>query len=182
MGKRTNKQIILGSGKLYLVTFADAMPEVDEICKEENQIGYIKGGASIEYAEETYTETDDLNLVQKIITTKEEAKLKCGLITWNGQTLAKLLDRCKSTEANGRRVTKIGGVGNAQGGYYAICFKHEDKTDGNVWVAIKGRNTAGASFSFGADAGSKLEPEFTALPHDDAGTLIEFIEEIDAAA
>lgn len=182
MAKRTEKQIILGSGKLYLVTFTDAMPEVEDICKEENQIGLIKGGASIEYTEETYTETDDLNLVQKIITTNEEAKLKCGLITWNGKSLEKLLARCKSTEANGRRVTKIGGVGNEQGGYYAICFFHEDKVDGNVWVAIKGRNTAGASFSFGTDAGSKLEPEFSALPHDNAGTLIEFVEEIDKAA
>ena len=110
----------------------------------------------------------------------EEAILKCGLLTWNGQTLTKLLSRCKSEEKDGKRVTKIGGAGNAQGGYYAICFAHEDKNDGNLWVLIKGRNTAGATLTFSVDEGTKIEPEFKAMPHDDNGTLIELIEEIPA--
>ena len=119
--------------------------------------------------------------MSKIITTSEEAILKCGLVTWNGKTLQKLIDRCSSTEAAGKRTTKIGGAGNSQGGYYAVCFAHEDKTDGNVWVMIKGKNTAGATLTFSADEGTVVEPEFKALPHDDAGTLVEFIEEIPSA-
>ena len=82
------------------------------------------------------------------------------------------------TEAAGKRTPKIGGAGNAQGGYYAICFKHEDKTDGNVWVMIKGLNTAGFTITFSSEEGTVVEPEFKALPHDDAGTLIQLIEEI----
>lgn len=178
MAKRDGKTITLGSGKLYLQAFADSMPTVDKLCVEANLLGYIKGGASLEYTQETYEEKDDLGLVSKIITTSEEAILKCGLITWNGETLQKLIDRCGVTTASGKRTTKIGGAGNAQGGYYAICFMHEDKTDGNLWVLIKGLNTAGVTLTFATEEGTLLEPEFKALPHDDNGTLIELIEEI----
>lgn len=181
MAKRDGKTITLGSGKLYLVAFSDNMPTVDTLCVDENLLGYIKGGAALEYTQETYEEKDDLGYVSKIITTSEEALLKCGLITWNGTTLTKLVDRATSSEASGKRTTKIGGAGNAHGGYYAICFMHEDKTDGNLWVLIKGRNTAGFTLTFSADEGTLVEPEFKALPHDDKGTLIELIEEIPAA-
>ena len=180
MAKRDNKKITLGSGKIYIQAFSDSMPTVETICVDENLLGYIKNGAALEYTEETYEEKDDLGYVSKIITTSEEAILKCGVITWNGETLQKLVDRCQTTAEGGKRTTKIGGAGNTQGGYYAICFYHEDKTDGNVWILIKGRNTAGATITFAADAGTVIEPEFKAMPHDDAGTLVEFIEEVSA--
>lgn len=180
MAKRDGKTITLGSGKIYLAAFEDSMPTVDTLCVADNLLGYIKSGASLEYTQETYEEKDDLGLVSKIITTSEEALLKCGLITWNGATLQKLIDRCGVTESGGKRTTKIGGAGNAQGKYYAICFEHEDKADGNVWVLIKGQNTAGVTLTFATEEGTLLEPEFKAMPHDDNGTLIEFIEEIPA--
>ena len=60
-------------------------------------------------------------------------------------------------------------------------FFHEDKVDGNVWILIKGRNTAGATLTFAVDKGTVVEPEFKAMPHDENGTLVEFIEEIAAA-
>jgi hypothetical protein len=180
MAKRDKKNITLGSGKIYLQTFADAMPTVDELCVEGNLLGYIKGGAALEYTEEPYEEEDDLGFVKKIIIVKETAVLKCGLLTWNGQTLQKLVDRCQVTEADGKRTVKIGGAGNAQGTNYAICFFHEDKEGGNLWVLIKGRNTAGFTLTFAAEEGTVLEPEFTALPQAD-GTLIELIEELDTA-
>lgn len=178
MAKRDKNVITLGSGKIYAAEFAgDAMPTVEELCVEENRLGNIKGGAALEYTEEPYEEKDDLNLVSKIITTNETATLKCGLITWNGETLQKLVDRCAVSEAAGKRTIKIGGAGNAQGKYYAICFHHEDKKDGDMWVLIKGRNTAGFTITYGTEAGSLIEPEFTAMPQDDKGTLIQLIEE-----
>ena len=181
MAKRDKSTITLGSGKIYLQAFSEAMPTVDTLCVDGNLLGYIKGGAALEYTEETYEEKDDLGYVSKIITTTEEAILKCGLLTWNGATLAKLIDRCKTSESAGKRTTKIGGAGNAQGGYYAICFYHEDPVYGNLWILIKGRNTAGATLTFSTDEGTVVEPEFKAMPHDDDGTLIELIEEIQSA-
>ena len=178
MAKRDTQTITLGSGKLYLVDYADTMPDTATICTEENLLGYIKGGAALEYTEETYEEKDDLGLVSKIITTSEEAILKCGLLTWNGTTLQKLIDRCTVTEAAGKRTVKIGGAGNAQGKYYAVCFHHIDKKDGDLWIRIMGRNTAGASLTFGPDEGTVIEPEFKAMPHDEDGTLVIMDEEI----
>lgn len=183
MAKRTNKQIILGSGKAYLMEYLGTLPTIAEICIAANLLGYIKGGATLSYTETTYEEKDDLGYVRKIITTDEEAKLKLGLITWNGNTLTKLVDRGTTTTdaTTGIRTTKLGGAGNAQGKSWVLCFHHEDAKDGDIWVMIVGRNTAGLSLAWATGAGTSVEPEFTAQPHDDAGTLIEFIEQTDDA-
>ena len=180
MAKRDNKTITIGSAIPYLIPYADAVPTVEEICVEENRLGYIKSGAAIEYTEETYEEADDLGYVKKIITTTEEALVKMGLITWNGNTLANLIDRCKVTEESGKRITKIGGAGNAQGKYYVLCLHHVDKKDGDLWVLIVGRNTAGATLTLAPDEGTLVEPEFKAMPQDEDGTLIQLVEEIPA--
>lgn len=180
MAKRSKENITLGSGKPYIMEFDGEMPTVEEICVEENLLGYVKGGAELSYTEETYEEKDDLGYVSKVITTTEEALMKLGLLTWNGNTMKYLADRCTVTEAEGKRTIHIGGAGNNQGKEWVICFLHEDKKDGNLWVLIRGRNTAGFTLTFAADAGTVIEPEFKALPHDDKGTLITMIEEIPA--
>ena len=156
--------------------YSGAMPEVTAICKDENMLGKIQGGAELTYTTEIHEERDDLGTVAKVVITAEEAILKLGLLTWNGNTLKYLADRCSVTEGNGLRTIKIGGAGHAQGKEWAICFFHEDKKDGNLWVLIRGKNTAGMTLTFAVDAGTKLEPEFKALPQTD-GTLITIIEE-----
>lgn len=183
MAKRSKDNITLGSGIPYIMEFdsTKGMPTVDEICVEENRLGYCKGGAELSYTEETYEEKDDLGYVSKVITTSEEAILKLGLLTFNGTTVKYLADRCTVTEASGKRTIHIGGAGNSQGKEWALCFKHEDKKDGNLWVLIRGRNSVGMTLTFAADAGTIVEPEFKALPQDDKGTLITLIEEADAA-
>ena len=93
MAKRDKTSITLGSGKIYLAPYTDSIPTVDTLCVASNLLGYIKGGASLEYTQETYEEKDDLGFVSKIITTSEEAILKCGLLTWNGTTLKSIIDR-----------------------------------------------------------------------------------------
>lgn len=180
MAKRDKTNITLGSGKIYITPYTDTLPTVETICVEENLLGYIKGGASLEYTEETYEEKDDLGYVSKVITTSEEAVLKCGLLTWNGTTLKSLIDRCSVTESGTKRTVKIGGAANSQGKSYAICFHHIDTTDGDLWILITGRNTAGATLTFAKDAGTVIEPEFKALPQDEKGTLVQLIEEIPA--
>lgn len=179
MAKRTTENITLGSGKAYIVEYdsATGIPEKETICVEENLLGHIQGGAELTYTAEPHEEKDDLGLVSKVIVTSEEAVLKLGLLTWNGETLAKLADRCKVTTGEGTRTIHIGGAGNTQGKEWVICFYHEDKKDGNLWVIIRGKNTAGFTLTFAPDAGTKLEPEFKALAQDEDGTLITIIEE-----
>lgn len=181
MAKRTDPdKITLGSGKAYIMEFTGTMPEVAAICTEDNLLGKIQGGAELTYTTETHEERDDLGTVAKVVITTEEATLKLGLITFNGETLAKLADRCKVTETSGKRTLHIGGAGNAQGKEWVVCFAHEDKVDGNIWVMVRGANQAGLTLTFAVDAGTKVEPEFKALPSDDAGTLITYIEETTA--
>ena len=181
MAKRSKDNITLGSGKAYIIeyTSGSALSHTD-ICKPDNLLGYIKGGAELSYTEETYEEKDDLGVVSKVITTSEEAILKLGILTWNGDTLQYLVDRCAVTEASGLRTISIGGAANTQGKEWAVCFEHEDVKDGNLWVIIRGRNTAGFTLTFAADAGTVIEPEFKALPQDDKGTLITLVEEVPA--
>jgi len=184
MAKRTKTNITLGSGKAYVMEYdsSNGMPTETEICVAENVLGHIKNGAELTYTAEPHKENDDLNLVSKVVVNAEEVILKLGLITWNGDTLKYLADRCKVTTEGGKRTIKIGGAGNAQGKEWVICFMQEDKKDGNLWVLIRGTNTAGLTLTFAVDAATVLEPEFTALPQDDEGTLVTIIEETGATA
>ena len=181
MGKRDKDTIPLGSGIPYMMEYTDTIPTPEEICVEGNRLGYVQSGASLEYTEETHVEKDDLGYVYKEITTEEEVLLKLGLLTWNGESLTKLIDRSQTDEKDGMRVTKIGGAGNAKGKYYVVCFHIPDKVDGDMWVMIVGRNSAGASITFARDAASKIEPEFRAIPHDKDGTLVLLYEKLPAA-
>jgi hypothetical protein len=179
LAKRKKDNITIGSCKVYLTDWdGSTLPSRETICVEANRLGYVKGGASLEYTQETLTEKDDLGYVSKTITTSEEAKVKFGIITWNGNTLHTLVDRSSVSEADGIRTLKIGGGGNAQDKNYVLCLHHEDNTYGDVWVMIVGKNTAGATITLATDKGTVIEPEFTAMPHDSNGTLIEIYEEI----
>jgi hypothetical protein len=183
MAKRTGDPITLGSGKLYFEEHTDTVPDfagIKALCVPGKRLALIKGGAALEYAQETHEEKDDLGLAAKTITIKEEVKLKCGLLTWTGNTIGVLVDNSTVSEETGVRTTKIGGAGNAKGKYYVLVFHHEDKTDGDLWVVIVGRNTAGLSLTFASENGSVLEAEFTAKPQDEDGTLVTVYEERDA--
>lgn len=179
MAKRSKDTITIGSALAYIMEYSGTMPTKDEICVAENRLGYIKGGAALEYTIEPYTEKDDLGYVSKVIVTSEEVLVKMGLLTWNGTTLQYLVDRCQVDEADGVRTIKIGGAGNAQGKEWVVCLHHVDKKDGDLWVIVRGSNTAGLTLTLAADEGTVLEPEFAALPCDDNGTLVQLIEEID---
>jgi len=178
----TPKRITLGSGKLYLIPYTDTVPEKETICVEENLLGYIKGGASLEYTPTFYEAKDDLGYVIKTIITEESALLKSGILTFNGNTLEKLCDTGRVTEDATKklRTIKIGGIGNAQGNRYVICFHHEDPIDGDIWVIIVGQNQAGFTLAFAKDAETVIDAEFKCLSQDNEGTLIKYIEADDS--
>lgn len=176
MSKQTER-ITLGSGKLYLMEFDGTLPTKEDICKADNLFSRIKGGASLEYTPTFYEAKDDLGQVIKTIITEEEAILKSGVMTFNGNSIDKLCDTGRVTEAQGLRTVKIGGVGNAKRARYVICFHHEDPIDGDIWVIIVGNNQSGFSLTFAKDAETVIDAEFKALAQDDEGTLITYIEE-----
>lgn len=179
MGKRTKETITLGSGKLYSVEYTGTIPSNTDLEKESNILGYIQKGASLDYKPEFYEAEDDLGIVKKQILTKEEVTFKSGILTWNAETLNKLVATGRITEdaEKGMRTIKIGGINNNDGKQYIFHFVHEDKKDGNVRITIVGQNTAGFSLAFAKDAETVIDAEIKALPNDNEGTLIIFQEE-----
>lgn len=179
MGKRTKETITLGSGKLYSVEYTGTIPSNTDLEKESNILGYIQKGASLDYKPEFYVAEDDLGIVKKQILTKEEVTFKSGILTWNAETLKKLVATGRITEdaEKGMRTIKIGGINNNDGKQYIFHFVHEDKKDGNVRITIVGQNTAGFSLAFAKDAETVIDAEIKALPNDNEGTLIIFQEE-----
>lgn len=179
MGKRTKETITLGSGKLYSVEYTGTIPSNTDLEKKSNILGYIQKGASLDYKPEFYEAEDDLGIVKKQILTKEEVTFKSGILTWNAETLKKLVATGRITEdaEKGMRTIKIGGINNNDGKQYIFHFVHEDKKDGNVRITIVGQNTAGFSLAFAKDAETVIDAEIKALPNDNEGTLIIFQEE-----
>lgn len=171
-------KIVLGSGKLYVTEFSSAIPEDSTIETDTNLIGYIQGGATITYTPTFYEAKDDLGYVSKKFLTEEEAVLKSGVMTWNGNTLAKLCSTARVTDATGSRTVKIGGISNYDGKRYVIHFVHEDDIDGDIRVTIVGSNEAGFEIAFAKDKETVINAEFKAQPQDTDGTLILYKEEI----
>ena len=176
-----SKRIVLGSGDLYLMAFNGTLPEVTDVCKDENMFGYISGGATLEYKPTFYDAKDDLGRVIKTIITDEEATLKSGVLTFNGDALEKLCDTARVTTSGTQKIVKFGGINNAKRAQYVICFHHKDPVDGDIWVIIVGKNQAGFSLAFAKDKETVIDAEFKALAQDDEGTLIKYIEEIKTA-
>ena len=176
-----SERIVLGSGKLYCQEYTGTMPEDSAIEAAENLLGYISGGASIEYKPTFYSCKDDLGVVQKSVLTDEEATLKSGVMTWNASVLQKLCTTGRVTEAGGIRTLKIGGVGKQDGKSYVLHFVHED-AEGDVRLTIVGRNEAGFTLTFAKDKETIIDAEFKAQPKiDSEGTLIIYKEEIPEA-
>lgn len=174
-----SKRIVLGSGKLYCTEYdGSTVPDTETICVDDNLLGYIKGGATLEYTPEFYEAKDDLGYCTKTIITSEEATLKSGVMTFNANTLNKLTDTGRVSEdgAKKQRTILIGGIGNAQNKRYVFCFHHSDKIDGDIWLLIVGQNQAGFSLAFAKDAETVIDAEFKALVQDGEGTLIKYIE------
>lgn len=180
--KRTKETITLGSGYLYIDKFTGEIPTNENLEKDDCLAGYIKGGATLEYTPTPYTAKDDFGKVRKTIITDEEAKLKSGIMTWNANTLKKLVATGRVTEANGKRTIKIGGLSKDDKEKYVIRFVHKDEVDGDVRITIVGKNTAGFSLAFAKDAETVIDVEFEAMPSDADGTLIIFEEEIKETA
>ncbi len=180
---KKKKRIVLGSGSLYRMDFSGTLPDLSEICKEENRFSNIKNGATLEYTKETVTEKDDLGLVSKTVITTEDAVLKAGLMTFCGDTLKYLIEtaRVSTTEDGNHYLTKIGGITNADETSYVWAFQHKDKKDGDITVLIVGKNSAGCTFSFSKDSASVIDAEIKAEPCDDEGTLIYYYEELTSA-
>jgi hypothetical protein len=169
------ERIALGSGNVYYAEFDGSLPSIEELKTSEHLFSRVKDGCELEYASESHTEKSDDGTVQKTVITDESVVLRPGLIVANSGVVSDLISTARVIDETDRTIVKIGGSNNDNGKSYAILFYHTDAKDGDIAVLIVGKNTAGLKFSFKKDAGSILNPEFTAEPQDDEGTLIQII-------
>jgi hypothetical protein len=172
------EKIVLGSGTLYCAEFTGTLPDDVTLEVDANRLGYIQGGASLEYKPTFYEAKDDMGKVTKTIITDEEATLKSGIMTWCGDTLKRLCATARVTETTGVRTVKIGGVANNDGKKYVIHFVHDDAVDGDIRVTIVGQNQAGFTLAFAKNKETVIDAQFKAQPQDSEGTLILYKEDI----
>lgn len=173
-----SNRITLGSGDLYCTEYTGTVPETETICVEDNLFARIQGGATLTYTPTWYTAKDDSGKATKTIITDEVATLATGICTFNADVINKLVDTGTVAEDSAKklRTIKIGGVGNAHRKSYVFCFHHTDEQDGDIWVVIVGQNQAEFSIAFVKDQESVISAEISALPQDENGTLIKYIE------
>lgn len=181
-------KIVLGSGKLY-VSEATAsggvytVPADSTIEKDSNLLGYIQGGASLEYTPEFYTVQDDLQCVHKKFLTKESVVFKSGILTWNGEVLSKLCSTAQVTTAVGKRTVKIGGLANYDDKMYVLRFVHTDEgeTDSDIRLTLVGSNSAGFELQFNPDTETVVNAEFECVGNVGSSGVLIIYEEEDAS-
>jgi len=168
-------EVILGSGKLYLVEYTSTIPTDGLLEVVGNSVGKIKGGASLEYKPTEYEVVDDNGEVIKRFITKEEATFKSGILTWNLSNLAKLSPGTLTT-ATGLKTLKIGSASKSLTNH-VLRFVHT-KDDGKE-LRITMIATAGNGFvlTFAGDKETVVDAMFKAINQTD-GTLVEIKEEI----
>lgn len=181
-------RIVLGSGKLYITSVTATagvytVPTDNVIETDANLLGYIQGGATLEYTPTFYTVKDDLNLVSKRFLTNEEVIFKSGILTWNGKTLDKLCSTGVVTETTGKRTVKIGGLGNYDDQMYLLRFVHveEGTTDLDTRITVVGSNTAGFELQFNPDTETVVNAEFECVPGVGAAGILVIYEEEDSS-
>lgn len=183
---RTNKSVPLGSGRVYMVEHNGTMLTAAQIvaaCIDDNLLGETKGGATLAYTATKHSEKDDFGVLERVVLTEEDVKLKLGgLFSWAPGTLEKLIATARHETEGDYTVYKIGGIENDNGKSYVVIFKHIDKVLGDMYFAIVGTNDNGLELAFVPDATTKPAPEFTARPHDGQGTLLKYFETAPASA
>jgi len=164
-------RIVLGSGKIFVAELPQTgvFPADNDFETDANCIGYVSGGASLTYTPSFKTVKSDLGEVSKNFLTEEEVILKSGILTWNTETLNKLVQTGDLTTTGTSSVTarklRIGGIANLDNKSYCIRFRHELGDNKYLRVSIQGNNTSGFEISFNRDTETVINAEFKATPY-----------------
>jgi len=172
----TTENIILGSGKLYIVDYdaTTGIPEDTEFEVAANRLGLIKGGATLEYKPEEYEIKDDLFEINKRFVISEETTFKSGIMTWDINSLKNLIaaGSYEDDTTNHKRVIKLGGNGAREMKKYALRFVHSEGNGNTFRVTMVATASAGLSLAFNPDSESTIDAEFKALSHGSEGTQV----------
>ena len=175
----TTENIILGSGKLYIVDYNanTGIPEDAQFEQDTNRLGLIRGGATLEYKPTEYEIRDDLYEVHKRFVISEECSFKSGVLTWDMNTLSKLIaaGTYEDDSTNHKRTLKLGGNGAREMKKYAIRFIHEEGNNA-FRITMVATASAGLSLVFNPESESTIDAEFKAMAHGNDGVQVELEE------
>lgn len=172
--KDEKNRIAMGSCDIYMTeftgsTFAD-IPEDSVLETAANLIGRTKDGATFSYNTTSYTAKSDDGIAQRTEITEQTVTLAFGLITWNGNTIQKIIPTAvvvvqaiEGSEKKRRRTTGKS-IGNADGKVYVVRAVHKDKVKGDVKYTIIGKNLEGFSAAYKPGAETTITPTITAEP------------------
>lgn len=172
----TKDNIVLGSGKLYIVEYdaSTGIPEDSAFETAENRIGLIQGGASLEYTPEEYEIKDDLYEVNKRFVISEETTFRSGVLTWDLTTLKNIVAAGAYTDdtTNHKRTLKLGGNGAREMKKYALRFVHTEGNNNVFRITLVATASAGLTVAFNPDSETVIDAEFKAVAHGDEGTQV----------
>ena len=173
--KKEKDRIALGSLDIYMIAFASNaiadIPSDVTLETEENLIGRTKDGGTLTYTSNYYSVKSDDGKAARNELTEDSATLDFGIITWNGDTIAKLVETARTSISGGKRRTLIGGVDNKNDNIYLIRAVHKDKVKGDVRYTMLGKNVNGFAAAYKPGQECTISPQINAEPFSD-GTLI----------
>lgn len=173
--KKEIDRIALGSVDIYMIEFTSNkisdIPADNVIETDANHIGRTKNGGTVTYTPTFYTAKSDDGKASRTELTEETASLSFGLITFNGNTIEKLVATSTTEITDGKRRTRMGGIANKNDKVYLIRAVHKDKEKGDVKYTLLGKNVGGFLESYQPGQETTITPNITAEPFDD-GTLL----------
>lgn len=176
-------EIVLGSGDLYLVEYNGTIPEDSVLEADENRAGNIKSGAVLEYTVSSLSVEDDKGRVKKTILTKEDVKLKTGMITWVENWFKALIPTARvdtKTKAN-HRIIKLGGLANQGHSKWLYRFVHTRDDGRKLRITVTGKNVGTISLKFDVENPTTVDAEIAAEGLDGEGTLVIYDDELTKA-
>lgn len=147
---------------------------------EANRVGYVEGGCTVNYTMETADLKDDFGKVRRTVLTAEDAGFKCEFASWSSSKMGLFTPTARITEANGKRVIKIGGIQNDSGKNYIFRLHHPDAEMGDVRITMVGRQQGGFELAFSPEDANRMALDVKAITSDNEGTLIIYEEELPA--
>lgn len=179
-----SEEIILGSGDMFLYEYSGDIPEDSIIEEDANRAGNIKGGATLEYSVSSLSVEDDKGRVKRTILTKEDVKLKTGLITWVENWFKALITtaRVDTTTKAGHRVIKLGGLSNQGHTKWLYRFVHTRDDGRKLRITVTGKNVGTVSLKFDTENPTTVDAEVAAESLDSEGTLVIYDDELPTSA
>lgn len=163
------KDMLLGSGDLYIVAYEGSIPADGTIEASENMIGGIKGGATISYTPTIYSVSDDMRRMKKSLITAEEATFKTGYLSFDLGEIAQIALGSHLETYGGKSTLAVGGGQTIT--EYLLRFVHTMGNGKKVRVSMIGTPVSGFELAFSPENESVINAEFSAVPMNAQGHL-----------